>query len=122
MIKYNEQIHFKDDFRDLKAGDYVIFVNNNYFRHAESIAIVEKITPKGFIKVNDTLFKVDGSSRCDSNYCIELATAERVKNIQETNFIKKTINQLQHIERLTYPQAVDIDNLFKQWKQREQID
>ena len=96
--------------KELKQGDKVIYCVRDSTRYAEMIKEVEKITPKGFIKVNGILFNnSNGEPRGGNDYwcscCIEKATPERIKAIQDGKFIADTLIQMHACEALTYEQA-----------------
>ena len=81
---------------NLKVGDYV-FVS---WRMGTSLRKVEKITPKGNIKVNGIIFNKNGSKRggdvWDTCYLSE-ATPEAIKSFQDEITIKKATNKLKNL-------------------------
>ena len=96
-----------DFLKDLKAGDKVICCHWGHFNRQEYVTTVEKITPKGFIKVDGILFhSITGRARGENYYHLEQATDERIKEITEKNYVKTTLYMMQNdIKDLTYEQA-----------------
>lgn len=103
------------ELKDLKAGDLVILTYKKWTSKREYVAKIERITPKGFIKVNGMLFYSDGRPRGDHTYRIESATDEKIESIRQEEFIIKILKKIQRIEDLTYEQAAEIHNLLKKW-------
>lgn len=96
---------------DVKAGDYVFIVS----RLKRSLHQVEKITPKGFIKVAGTLFTKDGFMRGGSSYIrtfIYPASAEAVEQYRKEKFIVDVVEKLQRVDNLRYEQAVEINRIL----------
>lgn len=95
---------------NVKAGDKVIVHYGGAFRDA-SIEVVEKITPKGFIKVQGTLYYDYGTERSGGAWNkkhIEELTPEKEKKITEVNTIHRAIHKMHNTTRLTYEQATKI--------------
>ncbi len=81
----------KEWLKQLKPGDEVVYSYNRGFGSSENIRKVDKITPKGFIKVGDVLFYPDtGYSRGDYGCSIYKPTEAIKKRIYETAIIKKS--------------------------------
>ena len=81
------------------------------------VAIVDKVTPKGFIKVNGELYYDDGRKRGGSclweiNF-IKKYTEEEGRKIREDMFIRSIRDKLRNIDKLTYEQAVAINKIFE---------
>ena len=96
--------------KDLKAGDKVIYCVSGPGFYNKTIKEVQKITPKGFIEVNSTLFSnVTGEPRGandDYVFCyLEEATPDSIKAVQEEKYIYDTLVQMRKCESLTYKQA-----------------
>lgn len=105
------------ELKDLKVGDLVILNRETWcFTIEEYLAKIEKITPKGYIKVRGMLFYADGTPRGDYPYNIEVATDQKINAIKEGNFITKVLKKIRHVEDLTYEQAVEINDLLKKWE------
>jgi hypothetical protein len=101
----------KNWIENLKVGDYV-FVR---CRLGQSLEKVEKITPKGYIKVRTTLFNKDGSERGGdvwNKYFISEATPERIKVFQEKQIINKAISIMRSKTEITLEQANKIIELL----------
>ena len=100
------------DFSHLKAGEKVIVASK---WNGESVQIIEKITPKGYIKVNGTLYDKYGSAKTSDAWnrnTIFEATPERIKNINEQKFINRVFKKIRDCKSLTYEQAVKIDKIL----------
>ena len=96
---------------NLKVGDYVFMS----WRMGTSLRKVEKITPKGNIKVNGILFNKDGSERGGdvwSKRYLSKATSEAIKSFREELTIKKAINLMREIKSITIEQANKIIELL----------
>ena len=100
--------------KELKAGD-LVFVTN---RHGTSLRQVEKITPKGFVKVGNSLFNPEtGVERGTDPWCvthIKQATAEAVESFKRNALISSTLKVMQGLRRsdITYEQAVEIRKIL----------
>jgi hypothetical protein len=95
----------------LKVGD-LVFVS---CRLGKSLEKVEKITPKGYIKVGATLFNKDGSERGGdiwNKYHISEATPERVKMFQERKTINRALQIMRSKSEITLEQAHKIIELL----------
>ena len=96
---------------NLKVGD-LVFVS---CRLGKSLKKVEKITPKGYIKVGATLFNKDGSERGGdiwNKYFISEATPENVKKFQEKLIINKALRIMREKRVITLEQAYKIIELL----------
>ena len=96
---------------NLKVGDYV-FVG---WRTGTSLRKVEKITPKGNIKVNGIMFNKNGSERGGdvwSKCYLSEATPEAIKSFREEKTIKKAIKIMREIKTITLEQANKIIELL----------
>ena len=101
---------------NLKAGDKV-FV---WYSGSCRLGFVEKITPKGFIKVDGTLFTQDGLERGGSDWyhtSIEPATEEKIAEYNRKKFIRATIKQMRETPKISYEQALKISEILN--KQEE---
>lgn len=98
---------------EFKVGSKVIVSSRNY---NDKIRTVEKITPKGMIKVDGILYNASGSERSSDVWNvgrIRLATDEMIKKINEDNFIKNTIRAMRNIENLSFEKAEAIYKIIK---------
>lgn len=93
----------------IKAGDTVIVCNT---LHGRSIDKVEKITPSGFIKVNGKLYNKDGLCRGTHSSYIEVASEEKIVEVEQECFVRNTLRRLNSLKSLTYGQAVKIDKIL----------
>lgn len=102
---------------NLKVGDKVFVCS----RFGKKLATVDKITPNGFVKVNDRLFYPSGTERSGDNwnrsYLIP-ATEETIEDFKKKLFIQRCIKDCHNLKELTYAQAVAIEKILM----REEID
>lgn len=82
------------ELKDLKVGDLVILTYKKWMDEREFMAKIEKITPKGFIKVNGMLFYSDGRPRGDHTFRIEVATDEKIESIRQEEIIIKILKKI----------------------------
>lgn len=97
---------------NVKAGDKVIYTSHF---GGDKVAVVEKITPKGFIKVNGTLFTEDGIERGSSVWnrsFIRKANPEDIYKIEHDNYRKRILNNLHSLQDITYEQAIEINKIL----------
>lgn len=98
---------------NLKPGDKV-FVSGRFGR---SLHTVEKITPKGFIKVNGSLYNQNGYERGGDPWSftsIHPASEEEIIAYNKERFVVGVMKKLKEIKSLDYEKAVLIhDILFK---------
>lgn len=99
----------KFDFSKLKKGDIVIVSRNGI----KWLASIDKITPKGFVKVNGCYYYPDGTMRSKDiwNRSILLpCTKEEKKNFYKASFICKVVGIMRRVttSRLDYEKAVKI--------------
>lgn len=102
---------------NLKAGDKVLLYN----QYRRKITTVEKITPKGFIKVDGILFNSNGAERGGSiygSYHIEPVTDEREQELRREFFVNNTKKRLKEFDfnNITYEQACKIALLLNELK------
>lgn len=100
---------------DLIVGEKVIY---HAGRSSETVEKVEKVTPAGRYRVKGTLFNNDGYERTseiswNGRYYIEKATDERIKAVEEDQFVRRVLRKLKDISSLSYDQAVQINNILK---------
>lgn len=108
----------KDWIKNLKVGDKVFVREYSWAYSSWSKAKVEKITPKGFIRVKGVLYKPeDGFSRgegsriCDYN---DETNKKQFRKFQEENFTKRIISEFRTISYrdITYVQAMEIAKIM----------
>lgn len=102
------------ELRDLKVGDKVI-VHERFC--ADSIGIIEKITPKGFIKVGNVLYNPDNGEKRSSNIwafgSISVATSEQIEIIQKNEFCRKILRKLNRLTSIDYDKALEINKIME---------
>lgn len=97
-----------NDLSNLKVGDEVIL--SQRFNN-DRVVKIEKITPKGFIKIGNYLFYPNGKERGGNRWypChISIATKEKTEIIKRKSFCRQTLNFLHELKEITYDQAVKI--------------
>lgn len=97
---------------DLKVGDNVVVMSH----WGISIRKVEKITPKGAIRVDGTLYNEFGSQKGGDSWSrslIKKATEEDIREIKKANYIKKTLRAMHECKGLTYEHAVEIMKILE---------
>lgn len=95
----------------LKAGDKVFIHCNG----GKPLALVEKVTPKGFVKVNGTLYDSHGIQRGGGTYykfSIKPATDESIQEYERECFVRTVIRKIHEVPKITYEQAVAIDAIL----------
>lgn len=103
--------------KKLKAGDKVILCKSRRFDTVETVAEVEKVTPKGFVKVDGNLYSPDtGTERGGDNYLKE-ATEDKVKRIEQYEFVQKVFKRLEGLKKLSYKKAVELNDLLDKWEE-----
>ena len=98
---------------NVKVGDKVIYTNS---MGVDKVATVEKITSKGFIKVNGILFTDCGSERGGDVWhrsCIRQATPELIQQLEQITFRKYVLNKLHSLQNIEYGQAVEINKILE---------
>ena len=98
---------------NVKAGDKVFVVT----RYAKKIYIVERVTPTGRIKVNDSYYDrkghLMGSHNIWNNSRIEIATEEAIEEYKKSQYIMKVKDKMNsYKECLTYEEAVIINEIL----------
>ena len=96
---------------NLEVGDNV-FVTS---AHGLALCKVEKITPKGFIKVAGNLYTKDGLQRgCSGWYIssIRPASDEEIKAFRKEKFVHDVIKKLRSVTNIQYEQAVAINRIL----------
>ncbi len=100
---------------NFKEGDKVLLYN----QYRRKITTVEKITPKGFVKVDGVLFNSNGTERGGNIYglCrIEPITDEREQELRKEFFVSNTKKKLKEFDfnNITYEQACKIALLLNE--------
>ena len=100
-----------DNCENLKPGDKV-FVSG-YSRR--TLRTVEKITPKGFIKVDGTYYYKDGRERGGTGWHftrIVPASEEEVIAYNKERFVASVMKKMREIKSLDYEKAVLIHDIL----------
>lgn len=98
--------------QNLKVGDKVFVV----CRTGTYLRTVDKITPKGNIKVNGIMFNSNGTERGGDlwNRCsLSEATPEELKIFNEKLIIKKALTLMHNTAKITLEQAHTIIKLLE---------
>ena len=102
-----------NDLSNIKVGDKVI-VYGGY--GGETIKEVEKITPKGFIRVNGILYNQTGTQRSSDRWFfsrIEPVTEEKIEKLRRRDYVRKITNKIVNMQKsFTYDQAVKIAEIM----------
>lgn len=99
---------------NVNVGDKVI-VSSRF--GGEKIGTIEKITPKGFIKVNGILFTDCGRERGgDAWSCsyIKPATLEQIEQLNQKKYRRYVLNKLHSLQDIDYEKAVRIDEILNE--------
>ena len=104
--------------KDVKAGDKVILRTGGWFP-SESIEVVEKITPKGYVKVSGELYVIDengetASARGSYSSWLYPWTEEYERKIKEKRYINQVKRKMRDYNgELTLEQAKQIAEILK---------
>lgn len=103
-----------NDFRNLKKGDKVIVCYFSLFGPKdEKVAVVERITPTGLIRVDGRLYRPNtGTCRNNDNYSLTAYSEEKGIRIMQENTVSDMLAKLHQLEQLSYEQAVQIDKIL----------
>ena len=86
----------KKELKDLKAGDKVVY--NHGYTKTISIKTIDKITPKGLIKIGNLFFSsIDGWQRNTSSCYlswINVATEKEMAEITEKNWRQQAVKKI----------------------------
>lgn len=96
-----------------KVGDWV-FV---WGRLTKSLCQIDKITPKGFIRVGETLYTKDGYERGGDIWhksSISLAAPDEIEKFKKEVYVRKVIRKLEKLtsKDIDYETAVSLNNLL----------
>ena len=102
-----------ENLENAKVGDWV-FV---WGMHSKTLRRIDKITPKGFIRVGGSLYTKEGHERGGdiwSRKCISLAKPEEVEMFKKQVFVRKVIEKLSKLtsKDIDYETAVTLNNLL----------
>lgn len=95
--------------KNLKVGDRVFVVGNS----GKSLRTVQRITPKGRIVVDNTLY-TDGAN-CSNEWDIrhlKEATESEVKLYKREMFVRNVFSKLRVTIAMTYKQAKEINKIL----------
>lgn len=97
---------------DVKVGDRVLV----YGRWNKSLHTVEKITPKGNIRIsNGTLYDIRGSEKTKDAWnrtTIVPLTPELENELRKEVLVNKTIEVMHTIQTITYDQAIKVREIL----------
>nr|DAI85889.1 MAG TPA: hypothetical protein [Caudoviricetes sp.] len=95
--------------KNLKVGDSVFVVS--YF--SKSLETVQKVTSKGRIVVNNTLY-TNGANRSNRwrSMRLEEATETAVKRYKCERFVRNVFSKLRETKAITYGQAKEINKIL----------
>ena len=103
---------------ELKEGDKVVIYSWGFSYNSYKEEVVQKITPKGFIKVNDILFKPDSGYSRSGGSCLlnpnDNDTKEKLENYKKSIFIRSVLNKTWNVRDLTYEQAIKIYEILNE--------
>ena len=102
-----------NDLRNAKVGDKVILSSRF---NDDRIVTIEKITPKGFLKVGNSLFYTNGIERSSGWYTAHIrpATQEQIEKIEKKQLVKAVLRKLHNLKDIDYEKAVLIENILKE--------
>lgn len=103
-----------------KEGDKV-FVENNIRKF---MSVVSKITPKGFVKVSNTLYTPEGYER-GSSWCsstIRPVTKDEYIEYTRNNFISAVRQKMSQVQTLSFEQAQQINSILSLNVKEEGVD
>lgn len=103
--------------KNLKAGDTVIVHSWTWSYSSYRVSKVEKVTPKGFIKVDGFLYyPEDGRIRGDSGSVLmnpsDESTQTAYKQYCKDVFVKKILYKMRAVTSITYEQACKIKEIL----------
>ena len=104
----------------LKEGDMVVLHSWSAGYSCYIEETVQKVTPKGFIKVNGSLFNPnDGMARSRGSWsgsCLmdanDESVKEQVKKYRMECYVGRVLRKIRNIPDLTYEQAIEIDRIL----------
>lgn len=103
----------RDKIQNVKVGD-LVFV---YYNRTIHLAPIQKITPKGFIRVDGTLYDEYGSQKGGDAWYrsfIRVPSPEEIEEYNKRKFIAQVIGKLQKLKTddVDYETAVSINDLL----------
>lgn len=102
-----------NDFKNLKKGDKVIVCYFSILESDKKVAVVERITPTGLIRIDGRLYRPDtGTCRSNDHFSLEIYSEEKGIRIMQENTVSNTLAKLHQLEQLSYEQAVQIDKIL----------
>ena len=102
-----------NDFKNLKKGDKVIVCYFSILESDKKVAVVERITPTGLIRVDGRLYRPDtGTCRSNDHFSLEIYSEEKGIRIMQENTVSNTLAKLHQLGQLSYEQAVQIDKIL----------
>lgn len=108
----------KEWLKQLKAGDDVVVSSWNWVGCYYTKQKVERITPTGFIRVNNVLYRPqDGMSRQGQSELLDPTDEKTIRMLKEYNekkFVHNIMNKIRstNYDYVTYDQAVQISKIM----------
>lgn len=103
---------------ELKEGDKVVINSWSYTYNSYTEEVVQKITPKGFIKVNDILFDPNSGYSRSGRSCLlnpnDNDTKEKLENYKKSRFIISVLKKMCNVRDLTFEQAIKIYEILNE--------
>lgn len=97
---------------NVKKGDKVIACFHSVVSSTEEVAIVERVTPTGLIRVDGRLYYPTGCCRNNDHYYLKECSKEEELRVIKKNFVSNMMAKLHQLEQLSYEQAVAIDKIL----------
>ena len=108
----------KEWLSSLKAGDKVVVCIWRWTSTSYREKIVEKITPKGFIKVDDTLYyPKDGYARGGGSKILcpdDEDVRKKLESYQKESFVKNVLYKMRNVSIITLDQAIRINRILNE--------
>lgn len=102
---------------ELKEGDKVVVTRWGMIHNSYSEGTVQKITPKGFIKVNDILFKPNNGVSRSGEFGLlpnDDNNKEKLELYKKSSFIRSVLKKMCNVGDLTFEQAVKINEILNE--------
>lgn len=106
----------KDWLNDLKVGDKVIVVTEQYNSRGYEIRQIDRITPTGQVVVDGRRFKNGVLPKSDTwsltrVYLIQ-ATEDEIARVNNIKYKQRVLNKMRAVKSITYEQAKAIAEVF----------
>ena len=97
---------------DVKVGDLVIYQSR---WNGKSVQRVDKITPKGNIRVKGALFDQFGYEKTSDSFTrdsIIVATKKEIEKIEQIRFVNGVFKRIKDLESISYDKAKRINDIL----------